>query len=110
MCIECHTPRDDNRDLVTSRYLEVAPIPVSQVRSKCRKNPTPKPEYYRSPLAMDEYVRQMQMRLRGKKIGYRKEFLREILKEVRVRGNEVRITYRLPISVRTPPPEGGTSR
>jgi mono/diheme cytochrome c family protein len=30
MCIECHTPRDDNGDLVTSRYLEGAPIPVSQ--------------------------------------------------------------------------------
>ena len=59
---------------------------------------------------MDEYVRQMQMRLRSKKVGYRKEFLREILKEVRVRGTEVRITYKLPISVRTPPPEGGTPR
>jgi hypothetical protein len=39
---------------------------------------------------MDEYIRAMQIRLRAKKIGYKKEFLREILKEVRVRGNDVR--------------------
>jgi len=50
---------------------------------------------------MDEYIRQM--RLREKKLGYKKEFLREILKEVRVRGREVRLTYRLPMTVRTPP-------
>ena len=59
---------------------------------------------------MDEYVRQMQMRLRNKKVGYRKEFLREVLKEVRVRGNEVRITYKLPMTVRTPPSGGGDPR
>src|SRR5689334_1009729 len=103
MCIECHTPRDDNGDLVTSRYLEGAPIPVSHVRSKCRKKMQAKARILPIPTrVMDDYVRQIQMRLRGKKIGYRKEFLREILKEVRVRGNEVRITYRLPISLRTP--------
>jgi hypothetical protein len=44
---------------------------------------------------MDEYIRQM--RLREKKLGYKKKFLREILKEVRVRGSEVRLTYRLPM-------------
>ena len=55
---------------------------------------------------MDEYIRQMQMRLREKKIGYKKEFLREILKEVRVRGSAIRLTYRLPMTVRTPPSEG----
>ena len=32
---------------------------------------------------MNEYVRQMQMRLRQKNIGFRKEFIREILQEVR---------------------------
>jgi hypothetical protein len=37
-----------------------------------------------------------------KKIGYKKEFLREILKEPRVRGKEVRLTYKLPMTVRTP--------
>jgi len=48
----------------------------------------------------------MQVRLREKKIGYKKEFLREIIKEVRVRGNNVSLTYRLPMTVRTPKPEG----
>src|SRR2546427_1269523 len=59
---------------------------------------------------MDEYVRQIQMRLRAKKIGYKKEFLREILKEVRVRGDAVRLTYKLPMTVRTPPSEGENPR
>jgi hypothetical protein len=55
---------------------------------------------------MDDYIREMQRRLREKKIGYKKEFLKEILKEVRVRGRSVRLTYRLPITVRTPPSAG----
>ena len=55
---------------------------------------------------MDDYIRQMQTRLREKKIGYKKEFLREVLKEVSVRGQAVRLTYRLPMTVRTPPSEG----
>jgi hypothetical protein len=59
---------------------------------------------------MDEYVRQIQMRLRAKKIGYKKEFLTEILKEVRVKGNAVRLTYKLPVTVRTPPSEGVSPR
>ena len=57
---------------------------------------------------MDEYIRQM--RLREKKLGYKKEFLRKILKEVRVRGSEVRLTYRLPMTVRTPPSKGTNPR
>ena len=44
----------------------------------------------------------MKMRLRAKKIGYREEFLREILKEVRVRDNAVRLADQLPMTVRTP--------
>jgi len=44
----------------------------------------------------------MQRRLREKKTGYKKEFLREVLKEVRIRGNAVRMTYKLPMTVRTP--------
>jgi hypothetical protein len=59
---------------------------------------------------MDEYVRQIQMRLRAKKLGYKKEFLREILKEVRVKGNAVRLTYKLPMTVRTPPSKGKNPR
>ena len=55
---------------------------------------------------MDQYIREMQIRLRAKKLGYKKEFLREVLKEVRVRGNEVKLTYRLPMTVRTPPSRG----
>ena len=53
---------------------------------------------------------QMQLRLREKKIGYKKEFLREILKEVRVRGSEVKPTYRLPMTARTPPSKGKNPR
>ena len=52
----------------------------------------------------------MQLRLREKKIGHKKEFIREILKEVRVRGSEVRLTYQLPMAARTPLPTGKTSR
>jgi site-specific DNA recombinase len=52
---------------------------------------------------MAQYVWQIQSRLREKKIGYKREFLREILKEVRIRGKAVTLTYRLPITGRTPP-------
>ena len=45
----------------------------------------------------------MQNRLQEKKVGDKKEFLREILIEARVRGNEVKLTYRLPMTLRTPP-------
>jgi hypothetical protein len=54
----------------------------------------------------NDYIRELQLRLREKKIGYKKEFFREILKEVRVRGNAVRPIYKLPMTVRTPPSEG----
>jgi hypothetical protein len=57
---------------------------------------------------MDSYIRELQLRLREKKIGYQKEFLREILKEVRVRGNEVTLTYKLPMTVRTTVSKGKT--
>jgi hypothetical protein len=46
------------------------------------------------------------MRMGEKKIGYEKEFIREILKEVRVRGKEVCLNYKLPMTVRTPPSNG----
>lgn len=57
---------------------------------------------------MDRYIRELQVRLRDKKIGYKKEFLREIVKEVRVRGREVTLTYKLPMTVRTPRSERKT--
>jgi mono/diheme cytochrome c family protein len=28
MCVECHTPRDDNGQLLRSKYLDGAPVPV----------------------------------------------------------------------------------
>ncbi len=48
-------------------------------------------------LLMDAYIREMQARLYDKKIGYKKEFLRDVLKEVRVKGSEVILTYKLPL-------------
>jgi len=59
---------------------------------------------------MDDYTREMQLRLSDKKIGYKKEMLREILKEGRVRGRAVTLTYRLPMTLRTPPPAGKKPR
>ena len=59
---------------------------------------------------MKQYIRGMQIRLREKKIGQKKEFLREILKEVRVRGNTITLTYKLPLTQRTPLPEGQRPR
>jgi hypothetical protein len=59
---------------------------------------------------MDEYIRAMQVRLREKKIGYKKEFLKEILKEVRVRDKEITLTYKLPLPQRTPLPGGKNHR
>ena len=97
-CAERIKELNGQREALLQRKVEVQ---KRQSRAKILAIPT---------RLMDEYVRQMQMRLRGKKIGYRKEFLREILKEVRVRGDEVRITYKLPMTVRTPPSEAGTSR
>jgi site-specific DNA recombinase len=56
---------------------------------------------------MSAYIREMQARLRTKKIGYKREFLREIIKEVRVRGREITLSYRIPLN---PPksPAGAT--
>jgi hypothetical protein len=51
---------------------------------------------------MDGYIRGVQLRC-SKKISYKKEFLREILKEVRVCGIE--LTYKLPMTVITPLPK-----
>ena len=48
----------------------------------------------------------MQERLRTKKIGYKKEFLREIIKEVRVKGREITLTYKLQIAKK---PSGGAN-
>ena len=59
---------------------------------------------------MVEHVRQVKLRLRARKIGYRKKFLREILKEVLVTDNAARLADKLPMTVRTPPSEGVNPR
>ena len=54
---------------------------------------------------MNIYIREMQERLRTKKIGYKKEFLREMIrKKSRVKGREITLTYKLPIAKK---PSGG---
>ena len=55
---------------------------------------------------LDEYVRQISDAATTGKIGYKREFLGEISNEVRVKGNAVRLTYKGPMTVRTPPSEG----
>ena len=40
----------------------------------------------------------MQERLRERKIGAKKEFIREIVKEVRVRDKTIQLTYNLPLT------------
>jgi site-specific DNA-cytosine methylase len=57
---------------------------------------------------MSEYIRQVQARLRANKIGHKKEFLREIIKEVRVRGREITLSYRIPLN--PPKSPDGTTR
>ena len=51
---------------------------------------------------MGSYIKEMQARLREKNIGYKKEFLREILREIRVSGKEISLTYRLPLTAQEP--------
>ena len=60
-------------------------------QSKCKIVPIPTE-------LMSEYIRQVQARLRTNKIGHKKEFLREIIKEVRVRGREITLSYRIPLN------------
>jgi site-specific DNA recombinase len=55
---------------------------------------------------MNTYIREIQERLRAKKIGYKKEFLREIIKEVRVKGREITLTYKIPLAPKNPSGEG----
>ena len=59
---------------------------------------------------MKNYISAMQQRLKVRKLGAKKEFLREIVKEIRVRDKAIQLTYRLPMVTRTSPPEGNTSR
>ena len=49
-------------------------------------------------MRMDAYVTEMRRRLMVKQIGAKREFLQELLKEVRVRGGNVTLTYKLPLA------------
>lgn len=46
---------------------------------------------------MKTFIRAMQERLRDRELGAKREFLREIVKEVRVRDKAIQLTYRLPM-------------
>jgi hypothetical protein len=46
---------------------------------------------------MDSFILAMQSRLAAKQLGAKREFLQEVLKEVRVRDSEVTLTYKLPL-------------
>jgi hypothetical protein len=43
---------------------------------------------------MDSYIAEMRQRLVAKQIGAKREFLQEVVKEVRVRGNNLKLTYK----------------
>ena len=76
---------------------------LEKTRSRAKILPIPTP-------LMAGFVKQMQERLRDKKIGYNKEFLREIIKDVRIRGKEVILTYKIPLTPKKTTdenPEGG---
>jgi hypothetical protein len=59
---------------------------------------------------MNGYVQALRERLRERKLGAKKEFIREILKEVRIREKTVQMTYKLPLAPRTSPSQGKISR
>ena len=58
---------------------------------------------------MRSYITAMQEHLRNGKLGAKREFLQEIVKEVRVRDKTIQLTYRLPLMTRTSPSEGNPS-
>ena len=58
---------------------------------------------------MRAYIEAMRECLRNRKFGAKREFLREIVKEVRVREKTIEVNYRLPMRARTSPSEGETS-
>jgi hypothetical protein len=51
---------------------------------------------------MDAYISEMRRRLLAKHIGAKKEFLQEVVKEVRVRGSKFTLTYKLPLRMSLP--------
>ena len=63
-------------DLDRSGARKIFPIPNSQINS---------------------YIAEMQRRLAAKQIGAKREFLQEVLKEVRLRGRDIIVTYKFPL-------------
>jgi hypothetical protein len=51
---------------------------------------------------MDAYIAEMRRRLVAKQIGAKREFLQEVVKEVRVRGSAITLTYKLPLKTLRP--------
>ena len=47
---------------------------------------------------MDNYVGEMRRRLAEKQIGAKRQFLRELLNEVRVRGSNITLTFKLALA------------
>jgi hypothetical protein len=55
---------------------------------------------------MNTYVQRMQARLKAKNVGHKREFLRELLREVKIEGDKVTLSYRLPLEIESPPRSG----
>lgn len=47
---------------------------------------------------MDAYITALRRRLAARQLGAKREFLQELVKEVRVRGDNVTLTYKLPLA------------
>ena len=48
---------------------------------------------------MEAYVKVMQARLKARGVGGKKEFFREFVKEVKIDGDNVTVTYRWPLNL-----------
>jgi site-specific DNA recombinase len=55
---------------------------------------------------MNTYVQTMQARLKAKNVGHKREFLRELLREVKIEGDKITLSYRLPLEIESPPSSG----
>jgi hypothetical protein len=62
-----------------------------------RARPGVKTAYTIPAAHMDAYIYEMRRRLLAKQIGAKKEFLQEVVKEVRVRRSKLTLTYKLPL-------------
>jgi hypothetical protein len=68
-----------------------------RIKAKLEKRSRSETKIHPIPTAlMGTHVREMQKRLQEKAIASKREFSLEVIKEVRVQGNEITLTYRLP--------------